>query len=58
MANVGSLTGRSVEVVEMMDSRKVDRAETQEVRYKNHGTRMIKGGEEIHKLFWSGSPFA
>ena len=54
-ANVGSLTGRSAEVVDMLYRRKVDVAGLQEVRYKNHGTRTVKRGEETYKLFWSGN---
>lgn len=53
-ANVGSLVGRSAEVVDMMCRRNVDVAGLQEVRYKNQGTRTIRGGDGVYKLYWSG----
>ena len=53
--NVGSLVGRSAEVVEMLTRRRVDIAGIQEVRYRNSGTRMIKGKSSRFKLFWQGS---
>lgn len=53
--NVGSLVGRSAEVVEMLTRRRVDIAGVQEVRYRNSGTRMIKGKSSKYKLFWQGS---
>ena len=39
----------------MLNRRKVHVAGLQEMRYKNYGTRMIKGDKGIHKLFWSGN---
>ena len=52
--NVGSLVGRSAEVVEMLTRRRVDIAGVQEVRYRNSGTRMINGKSCKYKLFWQG----
>ena len=53
-ANVGTMTGRSREIVEMFRNRKVDIGCIQEVRYKGQGTR-VYGDEEKYKFWWSGS---
>jgi len=37
-----------------MLSRKVDFAGLQEVRYKNVGPKIVKGGSAAYKLYWSG----
>jgi len=50
--NVGSLVGRSAEVIETLGRRKVDIVALQEVRYKNEGARTLKGGNFAYKLFW------
>ncbi|ESN90771.1 hypothetical protein HELRODRAFT_182599 [Helobdella robusta] len=52
--NVGTLTGRSLEVVEELQRRMVDVAALQEVRWKGEGTRFVgaKGGR--YKLWWKG----
>jgi len=52
--DVGTLVGRSAEVVTMLSRRKVDFAGLQEVRYKNVGTKTVKGGFDAYKLYWSG----
>ena len=52
--NVGSMAGRSREVVEMLGRRRVDVCAVQEVRYKNSGTRVYGSGEEKYKFWWSG----
>ncbi len=49
--NVGSLVGRSVEVVETLGRRKVNIVALQEVRYKNDKARTLKGGNYAYKLF-------
>ena len=55
-ANVGTLSGKSAEVADMLHRRRVDVAGLQEVRYRNSGAKMVKGGGERYKLFWSGGP--
>jgi hypothetical protein len=49
-ANVGTLRGRSGEVVEMVGRRRLDFCCLQETRWKGEGTRMM--GE--YKVFWKG----
>jgi hypothetical protein len=54
--NVGSLTGRSAELVEMMGRRRLDICCLQETRWKGGQARVfevLKG--QKFKLFWSGS---
>ena len=53
-ANIGTMTGRSREVVEMFKNRKVEIGCVQEVRYNGQGTR-VYGDEEMYKFWWSGS---
>jgi hypothetical protein len=53
-ANIGTMIGRSREVVEMLARRKVDVCSVQEVQYKGAGCRMFGCGEEKYKLWWSG----
>ncbi|ESN95639.1 hypothetical protein HELRODRAFT_150089, partial [Helobdella robusta] len=50
--NVGTLTGRSLEVVKKLQRRVVDVAALQEIRWKGEGTRFVgdKGGR--YKLWW------
>ena len=55
LVDMGSLKGRSTEVVDVMNRRKIDIVGLQEVRCKNHNTRIIKKNEETRKLFCSGS---
>ncbi|ESN98869.1 hypothetical protein HELRODRAFT_162330 [Helobdella robusta] len=51
----GTLTGRSLEVVEELQRRMVDVAALQEIRWKGEGTRFVgaKGGR--YKLWWKGN---
>ena len=49
--NVGTLIGRSAEVVETLGRRNVDICALQEVRYKKEGTKMVKGGEYEYTLY-------
>ena len=53
--NVGSLRGRSREVVEMLARREVDICCLQEVRYRNQGSMAIGSNEEKYKLWYSGN---
>jgi len=52
-ANVGTLVGRTGEVVDTLSRRKVNVVGVQEVRYKNVGTKIVKGGDAAYKLYWS-----
>ena len=52
--NVGSMVGRSREVVEMLARRKVGICCVQEVQYKGEGCKMFGCKEECYKLWWSG----
>lgn len=49
--NVGSLTGRSGEVVEALYRRKVDICCLQETRWKGSGTRHLGRSDQMYKLF-------
>ena len=53
--NVGSLTGRSAEVVEVLERRRIDLCCVQETRWRGCGTKWIVGKESKYKLFWIGS---
>ena len=54
-ANVGTLRGRSSEVVETLSRRKIDICCLQEVRWRGAGTRMITGKDSQYKLFLVGN---
>jgi len=49
--NVGSMVGRSGQVVEMVGRRSLDFCCLQETRWKGDGARVI---EKIYKFFWKG----
>jgi hypothetical protein len=53
--NVGSLTGRSVELVEALDRRRIDICCLQETRWKGGSARLLNGSGVSYKLFWVGS---
>jgi exonuclease III len=53
--NIGSLTGRAGEVVEVLERRGIDLCCLQETRWKGSGTDWIPGKESKYKLFWMGS---
>ena len=53
--NVGSLKGRSNEVVETLTRRNIDICCLQETRWKGSGARMISGKDSNYKLFWIGN---
>ena len=50
--NVGSMVGRSREVVEMLARRKVDICCVQEVQYKGEGCKMFDWEEERYMFWW------
>ena len=53
--NVGTLTKRSGEVVEMINRRKLDFCCVQETRWKGEGARLLGGKGMRYKFFWKGS---
>ena len=53
--NVGTLRGRSGEIVEMLERRSIDMCCVQEVRWRGKSCRMIAGKATKYKLFWIGS---
>ena len=52
--NVGSMSGRANEVVEMLTRRKVDVCCLQETRWRGGSARKIEGKDSLYKFFWSG----
>jgi hypothetical protein len=52
--NVGTMTKRSSEVVEMVARRRLDFCCLQETRWKGGSARMLEGGEGRYKFFWIG----
>ena len=52
--NVGTLIGKSREVVEMLARRRMDVCCVQETQYKGEGCKMLGCGDEKYKLWWSG----
>uniref|UniRef100_UPI00358E0C29 craniofacial development protein 2-like n=1 Tax=Myxine glutinosa TaxID=7769 RepID=UPI00358E0C29 len=55
--NVGTMTGRSGEVVEVLVRRRVDICCVQETRWKGSGVRMVKGRQgQKYKFVWQGCP--
>ncbi|ESN92903.1 hypothetical protein HELRODRAFT_165039 [Helobdella robusta] len=48
--NTGSLTGRSMEIIDMLEKRKVDICSLQETRWTSNGVSLIGS----YKLFWNG----
>ena len=53
--NVGTMRGRSNEVVEVMSGRKVDICGLQEVRWRGAYARLVDGKGSRSKLFWVGN---
>ena len=53
--NVGTMVGKSREVVEMLARRRVDICCVQETRYRGAGTKTIGSGKEQYKFWWSGN---
>ena len=54
--NVGSMTGRSGEIVECLARRRIDVCCVQETRWKGGSARMLNGKRCKYKLFWQGRP--
>ena len=53
--NVGTMKGRSGEIVEMLERRRVDVCCVQEVRWRGASARIITGREHWYKFFWVGN---
>ena len=53
--NVGTMRGRSSEIVEMITRRKIDICTLQEVRWRGGSARMITGKDSSYKFFWVGN---
>ncbi|ESN97391.1 hypothetical protein HELRODRAFT_178182 [Helobdella robusta] len=51
--NVGSLTGRSMEIAEMLERRRIDICCLQETRWKTNGVCHVNSDKEKYKLFWN-----
>ncbi|ESN99426.1 hypothetical protein HELRODRAFT_162974 [Helobdella robusta] len=56
--NVGSLTGRSMEIAEMLERRRIDISCIQETRWKSNGVCHVISDKEKYKLFWNGQKTA
>ena len=54
--NVGTLRGRSRELVDMLERRKIDICCIQEVRYRNEGSNVIGDAEQKYKFWYKGNP--
>ena len=52
--NVGTMRGRSGEIVETLARRKIDVCCVQEVRWRGASARMITGKDSEFKFFWVG----
>ncbi|ESN97411.1 hypothetical protein HELRODRAFT_178201 [Helobdella robusta] len=52
--NVGSLTGRSMEIAEMLEHRRIDICCLQETRWQSNGVCHVNSDKEKYKLFWNG----
>ena len=55
MANVGTMRGRSGEVVDMAARRRLDFCCLQETRWRGGSARVMGGEGARYKFFWSGS---
>ena len=53
--NVGTMRGRSSEVVETMSRRGIDLCCMQEVRWRDASARFITGKDDRYKFFWVGN---
>ncbi|ESN90233.1 hypothetical protein HELRODRAFT_182739 [Helobdella robusta] len=56
--NVGSLTGRSMEITEMLECRRIDICCLQETQWKSNGVCHVNSDKEKYKLFWNGQKTA
>ena len=52
--NVGTLRGKSLEVVGILNERRVDICCLQEVRWKGEGAKILRTELAAYKLFWKG----
>ena len=52
--NVGTLRGRSNEIIETLERRKLDICCVQEVRWRGASARMLTGRASEYKLLWVG----
>ena len=53
--NVGTMKGRSGEIVEMLERRRVDVCCVQETRWRGASARILTGKEHSYKFFWVGN---
>ena len=53
--NVGTMRGRSGEVVETMSRRHIDICSLQETRWKGGSARKLTGKDSVYKFLWSGN---
>ena len=53
--NVGTMCGRSGEVVETLTRRRIDVYRVQKIRWRGASTRMITGKDTQYKAFWVGN---
>ncbi|ESO12154.1 hypothetical protein HELRODRAFT_158619 [Helobdella robusta] len=56
--NVGSLTGRGMEIAEMLVRRRIDICCLQETQWKSNGVCHVNSDKEKYKLFWNGQKMA
>ena len=54
--NVGTMTGRSSEIVEVLERRRVDVCCVQETRWKGGKAKMVRGKSGQYKFLWQGCP--
>ena len=52
--NVGTMSGRANEVVEMLTRREVDVLCVQETRRQGSSARKIQGKDSVYKFYWCG----
>ena len=52
MVNVGTISGRANEIVEVLFQRKIDLYCLQETRWRGGSAVLIKGNNTIYKFFW------
>ena len=52
---VGTMRGRSNEVVDVISRHKVDICSLQEVRWRGASARLVEGKDSRYKLFWVGN---
>ncbi|ESO08344.1 hypothetical protein HELRODRAFT_169155 [Helobdella robusta] len=56
--NVGSLTGRSIEIAKMLERRRIDICSLQETRRKSNGVYHVNSDKAKYKLFRNGQKMA